>query len=184
MNDTQIQPRGARAARFYNVATAATLTALMVILGILSYVLWLIFRPPSFQFTAAFYTPQPSRVCPGDTIEWTSGVIVSRPVVATVARTWVDLTDGETIQPADVGDTSVYVWGNWPGSSAYYLEQYSIEFDQLEYPVELQRTITATVPINAPHDTPLMLVSASLREGATLARYGVPVMVMSAEECD
>jgi hypothetical protein len=177
-------PAGTRSARFYAVGTAVTLFILTVILTMLGYVMWLIFRPPSFQFTAAYYEARPGEVCPGDVIEWTSRVIVSRPVVATVARTWVNLETGGTVESDETGETVVYVWGNWPGTAEYYVQQFRVEFDQLEFPIELSRTLQATVPDSAPYDTPVMLVSASLREGATLARYGVPVMVMSEEACD
>ena len=142
--------------------------------------------PLPFHFTQPFYEARPSLVCPGDMIEWTAVIEVNSNVSSTTStsvRTWINIATGETIEATPLGTVTTFVWGNWPGVGDYYREFFGQEVKELQFPYQVARTLSAAVPENAPYDTPIMLVTASLTQVDAAARYGVPLFTLSEEDC-
>jgi hypothetical protein len=179
--------REARQPRSMWVAIIAILLLVLVSVGTLAYIYLQVISEPDFRFTEAFYEASPGWVCPGDVISWRSEIEVSGnvpPTMSTTIRSWVNPETGATIAAASLGDATSFVWGDWPGAADYYKEHFGVDVVQTTYPYRAVRVLTATIPANAPYDSPLMLVTSTLSQRSARARYAVPVYVLSREACD
>jgi hypothetical protein len=167
--------------RAYNITQAAILLASSVGAVILVSLVYQITRPLPYRFTQDVYMPTPFEVCPGDSITYERATVITGEATALLSGVWLDPRDGKAMEPARLGDAGAFAWRSHDHVASYYEEQgHPIELQT--YPLVISRTITATVPLYAVFDSPMVLEVSTIV--GTPARYTVPVWVMAAGDCE
>jgi hypothetical protein len=90
-----------------------TILSVLACIALASIVGWLLARqyvtPPPFAFSQQIYAPKVSTLCPGQPVQWTPTLTVTRaPTVLAVSRTIWDVTRHVTVQPDSQLD--FFVW--------------------------------------------------------------------------
>ena len=177
MADNEItRPKG-----FYRIVITVTAITSAVAAIILMAFFYQVIRPLPYEFTSDIFEATPGEVCPGETVTYERGAAIEGEATALLSAVWLDPRNGRALNPTRLGDALAFAWRSHEHLSDYYIEQGHPIVVQ-SYPLVITRTLTATVPITADNDAPLVLEVSTIV--GTPARYSVPVWVKAAGECD